>query len=110
MNATPEQYLTLDETARREHRDYETIRRWSSHGVYGVTLETVSRGHQRYVAVGALERFYREVEEARVSRSRKKAPGQRRPSSKSAAANSRAMAALREIQIVHGVNIKGIQE
>jgi hypothetical protein len=99
--------MTLEETARHERRDYETIRRWADRGVCGVTLETVSRGYQRYVAVEALERFHREVEEARVARRRRKEP-QRRPAKN--AFMDRVKAALKEIQIVHGLNIKSIQE
>jgi len=99
--------MTLEETARHERRDYETIRRWADRGVCGVTLETVSRGYQRYVSVEAIERFYREVEEARVARRRRKEP-QRRTAKN--AFTDRVKAALKEIQIVHGLNIKGIQE
>lgn len=106
--ADTNQFMTLEETARHERRDYETIRRWADHGVYGVRLETVSRGVQRYVSIEALERFQREVEEARVLRRKRKEP-QRRPTGK-AAFTSRVMAALKEIQIVHGVNVTGIQE
>jgi hypothetical protein len=106
--ANANQYMTLEETARHERRDYETIRRWADRGVCGVTLETVSRGYQRYVAVEALERFHREVEEARVARRRKK-DTKRQPPSK-AALMARMTAVLKELQIMHGVTATGIQE